>query len=140
MSQHRTCKTQNSPKLHCNWLHHHGLLFFTYMVYRLYKHCTRRTSIFISLPLDDALNHLNRKEHLETKSTDQDVWAGQRENHPNIIKMFWRKSTWTTTQLFYQQNMWHPQCTRRLTNIQPSIKVSKPWRNLISVWIDTSSS
>jgi len=40
-------------------------LFFTYLVYRLYKHCTRRTSMFTKSPLDNALNHLNQKECLE---------------------------------------------------------------------------
>ncbi len=29
------------------------------------KHCNRRTSMFTKSPLDDALNHLHRKERLE---------------------------------------------------------------------------
>jgi hypothetical protein len=65
-------------------------LFFTYLAYKLYKHCTKRTSMFTKLPLHDAPNHLDRKECLEalelkaqTKMFEQD----EKENRPNNIKI-----------------------------------------------------
>jgi hypothetical protein len=58
--------TMDKTQLHCHWLHHHdiALLHWPYMVYKLYKHSTRRTSMFTLSLLHDALNHLDCKECL----------------------------------------------------------------------------